>query len=92
MSIDNGIIHDIINKEQADAAFKTVEKEIKSWLENEKANGKTVADYSKLRSFIESVLSREAFPFCGSARANMAFNAHTKRLEKIVKKIGIDIH
>lgn len=86
------IIPTIFTKEQADSAWKEVEKEIKLWLEEEKKNGKTVADYKTLRGFDESVLCKMQYPFCGSAKANIAFNNHSKRVAKIVKKIGIDIH
>lgn len=92
MSFDDGRIHDIHTKEQADAAWKNAEKEIKTWLEEEKKSGKKVASYATLRAFNESVLNREAYPFCGSSQANIAFNNHAKRLSKIVNKIGIDIH
>ena len=90
--MDPEIIPTIFTKEQADAAWKAVEKEIKLWLETEKKNGKKVADYKKLRAFDESVLCKMQYPFCGSARANISFNDHSKRVAKIVKKIGIGIH
>lgn len=90
--MDTNIIPTIFTKEQADAAWKEAEKEIKLWLEKEKKNGKKVADYKKLRGFDESVLSKMQYPFCGSTKANIAFNNHSKRVAKIVNKIGIDIH
>lgn len=82
---------DIICKAQSDSAWKAQEKNIKEWLEGEKSSGASFAPYSKLNEFDREIANREDSPYCYSKEAHEAFNAHCKRVSKIVKKIGIDI-